>query len=290
MALLETPSRLWRRIEADEQNDMPSLPELPPFEDTNDLNATTTSEEQPEESHQSALSPASPLQSTPAPPSNQNTIRLQSSTSSTTRFAQSLASRASRSGSAFSSSTGSLPRHSRASVSIQRSEISFDDVSAIPLYPQSDIVASDDAGVEVGRGGLEDMSLAEVLQPPSRGGSPYSSEGMGGNGHSKYSYSVSLRSEPKVCTVLRLLRDRHEPYNYRPALSTKCEMCLFANPYLACVHPLSRGHFLPHRRPRIPLLILASLLVRSRWTVLRRSACSQSLLLQRAMMRAKTCR
>lgn len=223
MALLETPSRLWRRIEADEQNDMPSLPEVPPYEDSNDLNATTTSEE----SHQSAFNSTSPLQSTPAPPSTQNTIRLQSSTSSSTRFAQSITSRASRSGSAFSSSTGSLSRHSRPSLSIQRSEISFDDVSAIPSHPQSNVVSSDEAGVEVGQDGLEDMSLAEALPPPSRGGSPFSSEGMAGNGHSKYSYSVSLRSEPKVCTVLRILRGRHEPSNYRATLLTKCEMCLF---------------------------------------------------------------
>ena len=175
---------------------MPSLPELPPFEDSNDVNATTTSEE----SHHSAFNPtSSPLQSTPAPPSTQNTIRLQSSTSSTARFAQSIASRASRSGSAFSSSTGSLSKHSRQSLSMQRSEISFDDISAIPSYPQSNVVAPDEAGVEVGRDRLEDMSLAEALPPPSRDGSPYSSEGMADNGHSKYSYSVSLRSEPKVC-------------------------------------------------------------------------------------------
>jgi hypothetical protein len=96
-------------------------------------------------------------------------------------------------------------------VSIQRSEISFDDISAIPLYPQSNIVPSDEAGVEVGQVGQEDMSLVESIPPPSRGGSPFPSEGMAGNEHSKYSYSVSLRSEPKVCTVLRLLKGRHEP-------------------------------------------------------------------------------
>jgi hypothetical protein len=88
-------------------------------------------------------------------------------------------------------------------VSMQRSEISFDDISAIPSYSQSNIVASDEAGVDVGRDDLGDMSLAEALQPPSRGGPSFSPEGMAGNGHSKHSYSVSLRSEPKVCTVLR---------------------------------------------------------------------------------------
>lgn len=203
MALLETPSRLWRRIEADEKNDIPSLPEVPAFEDSNDANATTTSEE----SHQSGFHPTSPLQSTPAPPSNQNTIRLQSSTSSSSRFAQSLVSRASRSGSAFSSSAGSLSKRSRLSASTQRSGNSFDDVSVIPSHPQSNMVGADEAGVGVGEDDLEDdLSLAEALQPPSRGGSPFPLEGVAGSGHSKYSYSVSLKSEPKVCTLPRLFK------------------------------------------------------------------------------------
>ncbi|KAI0288447.1 hypothetical protein BC826DRAFT_1093036 [Russula brevipes] len=191
MALLETPSRLWRRIEADEQNDMPSLPDVPAFEDSNDVNATTTSEE--------SLHPtSSPLQSTPAPPSNQNTIRLQSSESSSTRFAHSIASRASRSGSAFSSSTGSLSKSSRPSISTQRPELSFDDISAIPSYPRHDVVGADEVGVGVGEDGLEDdLSLAQALRSPSDGGSPFPLDGVASNGNSKHSYSVSLRSEPK---------------------------------------------------------------------------------------------
>ncbi|KAI9451888.1 hypothetical protein F5148DRAFT_1378754 [Russula earlei] len=201
MALLETPSRIWRRIQADEQHDMPSLPEVPAFEDSNDLNATTTLEE----GHRSDVHPTSPLQSTPAPPSNQNTIRLQSSTSSSARFAQSIASRASRSGSAFSSSTGSLSKRSRLSVSSQRSDISFDDISAIPSYPQSNVVATDGTGVGIGEDGVEDdMSLEEALRPPSAGGSPFPLEDMADNGHSKHSYSVSLRSEPKTSPFDRM--------------------------------------------------------------------------------------
>lgn len=240
MALLETPSRIWRRIEADEQNDMPSLPEVPPYEDSNDLNATTTSEE----SHRSAFNPTSPLQSTPAPPSNQNTIRLQSSTSSTSRFAQSIASRASRSGSAFSSSTGSLSKHSRLSASTQRSELSFDDVSAIPLYAQSNVVASDEAGVGVGRDDLEDMSLAEALRPPSRDGPPFAPEDVAGNVHSKYSYSVSLRSEPKVRTVLRPLRGRHEPKVTDQPFRQNAK-CVFSKAYSSHAYTLSHADTFP---------------------------------------------
>lgn len=59
---------------------------------------------------------------------------------------------------------------------------------------------------EVGEVGHEDdMSLEEALQPPSRGGSPFPLGDVGGHGHSKYTYSVSLRSEPKVCRVFRFL-------------------------------------------------------------------------------------
>lgn len=219
---------------------MPSLPEVPPYEDSNDLNGTTTSEE----SHQSAFNPSSPLQSTPAPPSNQNTIRLQSSTSSSTRFAQSIASRASRSGSAFSSSTGSLSRHSQPSVSIRRSEPSFDDVSAIPLHPQSNIVALDEAGVGVGPDDLEDMSLAEALRPPSRGGSPFAPEDMAGNVHSKYNYSVSLRSEPKVRTVLRRLGGRHEPKVTDQPIRQNAKR-VFSETYASHAHTLSHADTFP---------------------------------------------
>ncbi|KAI9440630.1 hypothetical protein H4582DRAFT_1938265 [Lactarius indigo] len=171
MALVETPSRIWRRIEADEQNDVPSLPDLPSFEHSNDLNATTTTSEE------SQLDTSSPIQSTP------------SNTPSTARFAQSIASRASRSGSAFSFPTAST----------QRTDISFDDISAIPPYPPPNRVGLGEA--EINEDGLDDdLSLAEALQPLSHVGSPFSPEDAGGDGHSnsvKYNYSVSLRSEPK---------------------------------------------------------------------------------------------
>jgi hypothetical protein len=171
MALIETPSRIWRRIEADEQNDVPSLPDLPSFEHSNDVNATTTSDDT-----------SSPIQSTPVPSS---AVRLQSNTPSTARFAQSIASRASRSGSAFSSSTGSSFKVSQPT---QRTDISFDDISAIPPYSPPNKLGLDEE---------DDLSLTEALQ--SHAGSPFPPDG---DAHSKYNYSVSLRSEPKVRGVL----------------------------------------------------------------------------------------
>ncbi|KAH9169868.1 hypothetical protein EDB89DRAFT_1981781 [Lactarius sanguifluus] len=188
MALVETPSRIWRRIEADEQNDVPSLPDLPSFDDSNVLNATTTTTT----SEESQLDTSSPIQSTPVPSS---AIRLQSNTPSTARFAQSIASRASRSGSAFSSSAGSS---FKPTASTQRTNISFDDISAIPPYPPPNRVGLDEA--EINEDGLDDLSLAEALQPLSHVGSPFSPEDVAADGHTnsvKYNYSVSLRSEPK---------------------------------------------------------------------------------------------
>jgi hypothetical protein len=179
MALVETPSRIWRRIEADEQNDVPSLPDLPSFEHSNDVNVTTTSVD---------LDTSSPIQSTPAPSS---AVRLQSNTPSTARFAQSIASRASRSGSAFSSSAGSSSK-----VSTQRTDISFDDISAITPYPPPNMEA------EINKNSLDDdLSLAEAL----RTGTHFPPEEDGHSDSVKYNYSVSLRSEPKVRGILSFI-------------------------------------------------------------------------------------
>jgi hypothetical protein len=88
------------------------------------------------------------------------------------------------------------------------------------------------AGVIVGEDGLDDdMSLAEVLRPPS------GAQGV----HSHQN-----------------LQSCHEHSFYRRALSTRYEMCLFESPCLACVGPLSLGRFLSRHLPRIPHLILAS--------------------------------
>ena len=62
----------------------------------------------------------------------------------------------------------------------------------------------DEAGVDVYEDGPDDdLTLENALRPSNRSGSPFPLEGLAGNGNSKYSYSGSLRSEPKVCTVPR---------------------------------------------------------------------------------------
>src|SRR5882762_9549711 len=115
MALLETPSRIWRRIEANEDHDIPSLPSLPGFDDSaaGDPTDTTSGSDQ---DHDVDLDISLPVHSTPALSSRTaaSTIRPPGSSSSTTRFANSIASRNSRSTSGgFSTSAGSSFRRSQ---------------------------------------------------------------------------------------------------------------------------------------------------------------------------------
>ncbi|KAF9466148.1 hypothetical protein BDZ94DRAFT_1341734 [Collybia nuda] len=182
-AMLETPSRVWRRIEAIEDRDMPSLPSLPPFEDS--------AEEYSEHDGLDDLSDiSSPLQSTPAAASMHNTaastIRPTSSTSSTARFASSIASRSTKS-SILSSSRG---------ISARRNQPDSFDISIIPSLPnitaepgtenssshEIDEEVSKDSVPEIylppeidynGRDGDEDFSLAEALQSISHTDSPH---------------------------------------------------------------------------------------------------------------------
>src|ERR1700742_3665133 len=100
MVLLETPSRIWRRIEAVEGRDMPSLPSLPGFDSSAESNRITEEDDgellnqiseeldQGDESLPIHSTPASSHMHTAA-----STIRIPTSTSSTARFATSIASR-----------------------------------------------------------------------------------------------------------------------------------------------------------------------------------------------------
>ncbi|KAI0664228.1 hypothetical protein C8Q70DRAFT_225129 [Cubamyces menziesii] len=199
-SLLETPSRVWRRIQADQDRDMPSLPSLPAFDDSADPQ-TTVDEGDSEEDMQIA----SPIHSTPVVLSQAaSTIRAPSSTSSTARFALSLASRSSKSSLSASRSAGpSYPR-----------DVSFD-ISAIPSLPNVHDDHQDDMDIRSSDQETEDSSVPEAYLPPtmddnldpeldlsdalqsvSRSNSP----GLGDRDTPRkkdYDYSVSLRSEPK---------------------------------------------------------------------------------------------
>lgn len=221
--MLETPSRVWRRIEEIEDRDMPSLPSLPPFEDSAEDHSEQHSHDGLDDLHDIS----SPLQSTPAALSTHNTaastIRPTSSTSSTARFASSIASRSTKSTSVLSSSRGISTRRNLADsfdVSVipslpnitaepgserysfqdtDEEEVSKESVPEVYLPPEKDY----DEGE-----GEPDISLTDALQSVSRTGSPpYSKTSFGDATPKKnYDYSISLNSEPKVRNILQCPR------------------------------------------------------------------------------------
>ncbi|CCM02678.1 uncharacterized protein FIBRA_04783 [Fibroporia radiculosa] len=210
-AMLETPSRVWRRIEAIEGQDMPSLPSLPAFEDSADHESETTdtSYDHPQD--------VLPIHSTPAAFSSHtmSTIRPPSSTASTARFAHSLASRSSK----------SVLSASRDNIVKQAKEESFD-VSSIPSLPDMhqynhdlDIRSSDQDTEHSSSPGAHslrgfdgnvvedvegDLDLSDALQSVSRPHSPAMDDIA--TPSKKYDYSVSLRSEKKTGVAAIALR------------------------------------------------------------------------------------
>ena len=196
--LLETPSRVWRRIEAGEGKDMPSLPSLPAFEDSADGQISESNDEDTEASQDSLG-----VHSTPALMSSNtatSTIRPPSSTSSTARFAQSIASRSTKSG--LSISRASYGKREQPSFDISsissfhyRDGHSADDHTSPPKAEGDSLPAVYLPPIDDGIDG--ELDLSEALQSVSRPNSP--ERGLG-PGQKSYDYSLSVRSEKKVCS------------------------------------------------------------------------------------------
>ncbi|KAK7025162.1 PACT-coil-coil domain-containing protein [Favolaschia claudopus] len=208
--MLETPSRIWRRIEAIEDNDMPSLPSVPAFGDSDgeDEFLHESSNPPPVKEQQLTMGNISmPMHSTPTVSSHHaSTMRAMSSTttSSASRFANSIA-------------RSSMGRSSR--VSSRQSHLdpdSFDDVSAIPSLPDirgtghySELDEDEEESKEsvpevylpaeeVDEEDEPDLSLSEALESISRTSSPPQRFGHDdATPRKNYDYSVSLRSEPQ---------------------------------------------------------------------------------------------
>ncbi|KAG6863188.1 hypothetical protein C0991_007675 [Blastosporella zonata] len=224
--MLETPSRVWRRIEAVEGRDMSSLPSLAGFEDESDGPELEGPSAERSDFDDDLNEFSSPITSTPAHASSHHTmastIRPSSSTSSTARFASSIASRSTKS-SSKSSSRGPLSSHGASPYSRKGHPDSFD-ISRIPSLP--DISAEPWGGSdettdeESSKDSVPDVYLPpaahneeeeaaelpfeEAFQHANQTGSPrYSSKSMsidyGGTPKRNYDYSVSLKSEPKEC-------------------------------------------------------------------------------------------
>jgi hypothetical protein len=206
MAMLETPSRIWRRIEAVDGRDMPSLPSIPVFDDSADVEDSSISVPEVRDDLNHSYGDT-PVHSTPATVSSHTatfSMRPASSTYSATRFATSIASRSTKSA---LSSRG---------MSLMEGHADSFDASMIPSLP-------DDHPHGEGEEHSEDMELAEsintvpdmylppeedhidnefteALQSISRGSSPlpHDQSDSAATPYKDYDYSVSLRSEPKV--------------------------------------------------------------------------------------------
>ncbi|KAF7430968.1 hypothetical protein PC9H_006683 [Pleurotus ostreatus] len=228
-ALLETPSRIWRRIEDIEGRDMPSLPSLPPFDDDSADDESLSSsnilgklkdagDNDSNKSIDMSLDISGPAHSTPAPSSHYaSTIRATSSVSSTARFAHSIASRSAKSASLGLSGTAgrtSSGGNSRGSVRRGEDEMSMDsfDASVITSLPVVDPATETDEGdlgtVEISKDGTqeESISVPEVYLPPEEPeehGLSFADALATVNESREHTpkkfmeYSVNLRSEPK---------------------------------------------------------------------------------------------
>ncbi|KAI0692519.1 hypothetical protein BC835DRAFT_1508673 [Cytidiella melzeri] len=201
--MLETPSRVWRRIEDVERGDLPSLPSFPAFDDSVEQPTDETDSIDMDLSNES-----NPIHSTPTTYSHtMSTIKQPLSAGSTARFAHSIASRSSKSGSALSASRSSISRQH----AIPPKEYSFD-ISAIPSLPNAPYdleIRSSDQETSLRDSSLGDphlpspdatgedgLDLSDALRSVSRPGSPPLPD-LEPTPRKKYDYSVSLRSEPK---------------------------------------------------------------------------------------------
>ncbi|KAG2137608.1 uncharacterized protein EDB93DRAFT_1106565 [Suillus bovinus] len=170
MTTLETPSRIWRRIQAADEGEPPSLPSLPAFDDSGAQDSDSDDDQHSTDDDPVIL----PVHSTPAAVSAHtvtSTIRLQSSTSSTARFASSLASRSVSAKSSSASRTYPYPRSP-----VQSFEVSA--ITSLP-YESDENTGPEDSPLAHSRHSIpeshlppedneaDDMSLEDALQSRS---------------------------------------------------------------------------------------------------------------------------
>jgi len=231
--MLETPSRLLRRIDALDDDDMPSLPPVPDFEDDSDIlsssRISSRSANPKEASHKSGSSDilhasdeSLPYQSTPTISHLQrtvSTVRPPPSARSSARFAQSLASSRSR-------STRSAASQSRNGSGRQFKDDTFDVSEIKPVPPDVTADGDDDYAGAVSlelansRASIpvdyhpqahsleEELDLTEAMEDISRSHSSFQPQDRSVDVSSRkggaryYDYEVSLKSETQVSYCL----------------------------------------------------------------------------------------
>ncbi|KAF9565876.1 hypothetical protein CPC08DRAFT_142741 [Agrocybe pediades] len=262
--MLETPSRIWRRIEAIEGQDMPSLPSLPAFEHSSEAEEETSNDRSRHDFDldrydEDLGSMPSPLQSTPT--MTQHTMRPgPSSASSTARFANSIASRSTK-------STNSSLRH----LSGRRSLHNSFEVPSLPRIAPN-FNAPDDTEEDMEEDSQssvpevylppeedeDELSLTDALESVSRSGSPGFALHVSREQTPKktFDYSVSLKSEPKASPFEKYrnvaLRNRTNPRARTPSLSRTSSSQTTSPAH--STPPSNRSIALPRSRPGSPRL------------------------------------
>lgn len=201
--MLETPSRIWRRIEAIEQRDMPSLPSIPPFEDDSEP------QESGENDDEHVGNVLLPIHSTPSTTHITVTSTLQAteSNSGTARFTHSITSSSNKSSGdpARKSQNGGFDMPSLPAVcptNNMESDSEVEGMESKSSVPDIYLPPEDD---DEHRISVPDFSLADALGSVSREGSPpLLSEIVQDDVQKKktYDYSISLISEPKASHLL----------------------------------------------------------------------------------------
>lgn len=182
-ALLETPSRVWRRIQAVEGQDMPSLPEVPAFEDSADADPSS-SRLLPQESDDTTDDDdllhtiPSTRHSTPGASQYGSTVRPFGSAHSTPRFVNSFGSRKSfvaspgfgfRASPRDSLGTNKVSPNPRIDLAVDADD---DDISGHDLGQESKSSVPDVYLPPPDDEDEDDISISDALQSVSRASSP----------------------------------------------------------------------------------------------------------------------
>ncbi|KXN84255.1 hypothetical protein AN958_12828 [Leucoagaricus sp. SymC.cos] len=274
-AMLETPSRVWRRIEAVEGQDMPSLPSVPALSDSEaePLTSRVLPQDSDENTDEDDDVP-SPRHSTPAGSSQYNATIRPFSANTTPRLANSIGSRRSF----------TLAR----SIGSQRSKQDSFSIVKMPSLPRTNVTtgnaqdsSSDHDLEEQSKSSVpevylpppedddeldgEDLSIANALQSVSRSNSPapFAVDAFEDDGTPKknYDFSASVASEPKRSpfdrfqnVVLRRTANRTRTPSLTHTLSSQSTSPTNSTPQSNRSFPLDPSHGpSPSIAARIPL-------------------------------------
>ena len=195
MPLLETPSRVWRRIQDAQDVDMPSLPSLPAIDDvTEDLDSSFLPNDNGKRAQHDDLSLSLPVQPTPPLPSARHSQQPQPPPSRRVSAGQtsSILSHGPNKSTRSTATVRFADKHESFEISAAGTTTTSDFSGFYPHGGDAD--AGDFNSKDISGLALPDVDLSlgldDALQPVSRPHSPLRRD----------SSSVGLRSDSRVCS------------------------------------------------------------------------------------------